>query len=83
MSYCLVIVLKKIHNSCETLGFCPQTSCLMLHVSLFSSIDQLSEVIRHHIEAGDKLKFELVLVCNEFLKVVYFFVRYLKILPIS
>ncbi|KAK5870948.1 hypothetical protein PBY51_003853 [Eleginops maclovinus] len=30
------------------------------------SIDQLSEVIRHHIEAGAKLKYELVLECTDF-----------------
>lgn len=31
---------------------------------LFSSIDQLAEVVRHHIESGAKLQDELVLVGN-------------------
>ncbi|XP_075324953.1 sperm flagellar protein 2-like [Odontesthes bonariensis] len=29
-------------------------------------IDQLTEVVRHHIEAGSKLQYELVLVCSDF-----------------
>ncbi|KAK5932266.1 hypothetical protein CgunFtcFv8_003985 [Champsocephalus gunnari] len=36
------------------------------YLPAMKSIDQLSEVIRHHIEAGDKLKFELVLECTDF-----------------
>lgn len=33
---------------------------------LFFSIDQLTEVVHHHIETGAKLKNELVLVSNDF-----------------
>ncbi|XP_033973576.1 sperm flagellar protein 2 [Trematomus bernacchii] len=36
------------------------------YLPAMKSIDQLSEVIRHHIEAGDKLTFELVLECTDF-----------------
>lgn len=31
---------------------------------LFSSIDQLSEVVHHNIEAAVKLQNDMVLVCN-------------------
>lgn len=32
---------------------------------LFSSIDQLAKVVRHHIEAANRLQNELVLVWND------------------
>lgn len=47
----------------------------------FHSIDQLSEVARRHIEAGTKLQYELVLVCNAFdynLN-IYFGIQILKV----
>lgn len=44
---------------------------------IFSSIDQLAEVVRYHIESGAKLQNELVLVCNVLnYCIVFFYVRH-------
>lgn len=39
------------------------TECFKFSVS---SIDQLGEVVRYHIEASSKLQYELVMVCKAF-----------------
>uniref|UniRef100_A0A4W6C6C9 Sperm flagellar 2 n=1 Tax=Lates calcarifer TaxID=8187 RepID=A0A4W6C6C9_LATCA len=36
------------------------------YLAEMKSIDELSEVVRHHIEAGAKLQYELVLECTDF-----------------
>lgn len=42
---------------------------------LFFSIDQLTEVVHHHIETGAKLKNELVLVSNDFF-LIYIYITF-------
>lgn len=43
---------------------------------IFSSIDQLAEVVRHHIESSAKLQDELVLVGNVLNYCTIFYVRH-------
>ncbi|XP_074526408.1 sperm flagellar protein 2 isoform X2 [Halichoeres trimaculatus] len=61
-----LVVLHSLHSRAEQ-TFSSMEKWLQAHfVAEMKSIDQLTEVVRHHIETGAKLKKELVLECTDF-----------------
>ncbi|XP_029366498.1 sperm flagellar protein 2 isoform X2 [Echeneis naucrates] len=59
-------IVQSLQSRAEQ-AFSNMEKCLEAHyLAGMKSIDRLSEVVRHHIEAGDKLQNQLVLECTNF-----------------